>query len=148
MLTKKALARMTNWRQVRNSSARLPSRTSGSRRHRSTRSHSEVHCARAHLNSMLARTARSASGARSALHLGRAVAPLRRLTLPPHTILTMPNLSPTPGATTADLLKWHKKEGDKVEDGDEVASVETDKAIVEDVAQDEFYLAKILVPEE
>ena len=59
----------------------------------------------------------------------------------------MPSLSPSPDATTADLKKWHKKEGDKVEDGDEVASVETDKAIVEDVAQDEFYLAKILVPD-
>ena len=86
--------------------------------------------------------------ARSALHLGRAVAPLRRLSsLPPHTFLPMPALSPSPKETHAHLIQWLKKEGDKVEEGDEVVDVETDKRVIADVAQDEFYLAKILVPD-
>ena len=84
--------------------------------------------------------------ARSALHLGRAVAPLRRLTLPPHTIITMPNLSPTQ-EFPPQLIKWLKKEGDKVEEGDGVVDVQTDKEVMTDVAQDEYYLAKILVPD-
>ena len=85
--------------------------------------------------------------ARSALHLGRAVAPLRRLSsLPPHTFLTMPALSPTQ-KDPPDLIKWLKEEGDKVEEGDEVVEIETDKSVVPDLAVDEYYLAKILVPE-
>ena len=85
--------------------------------------------------------------ARSALHLGRAVAPLRQMSsLPPHTFLTMPALSPTQ-KDPPDLIKWLKEEGDKVEEGDGVVDVQTDKEVMTDVAQDEYYLAKILVPE-
>ena len=58
----------------------------------------------------------------------------------------MPNLSPTQ-EFPPQLIKWLKKEGDKVEEGDGVVDVETDKEVITDVAQDEFYLAKILVPE-
>ena len=59
----------------------------------------------------------------------------------------MPALSPSPKETTAHLIQWLKKEGDKVEEGDEVAEIETDKATLPEVAQDEYYLAKILVPD-
>ena len=60
----------------------------------------------------------------------------------------MPAMSPSPDATTADLLEWFKKEGDKIEAGDEVFRIETDKAKIEVVEEgDEYYLAKILVPE-
>ena len=58
----------------------------------------------------------------------------------------MPSLSPTQ-EFPPNLIKWLKKEGDKVEEGDEVVDVETDKRVIADVAQDEFYLAKILVPD-
>ena len=67
--------------------------------------------------------------------------------LPPHTILTMPCVSPSPNATHGGIYKWLKEEGDKVEEGDGVVDVQTDKEVMTDVAQDEYYLAKILVPE-
>ena len=48
-------------------------------------------------------------------------------------------------------INWLKKEGDKVEKDDEVAQIDTDKITVDLVGEyfgeDEFYLAKILVPE-
>src|SRR5256885_1707393 len=40
--------------------------------------------------------------------------------------ITMPQLSDT--MTEGTLVKWNKKEGDKVRSGDEIAEVETDKA--------------------
>jgi len=45
------------------------------------------------------------------------------------------------------IAKWHKKEGDKVESGDVLVEVATDKATVEYNALDEGYLRKILVPD-
>lgn len=45
-----------------------------------------------------------------------------------------------------NLMKWTKKEGDKIEAGDVIAEVETDKASVGFEVQEEGYLAKILVP--
>lgn len=45
------------------------------------------------------------------------------------------------------IAKWHKKVGDKVEAGDVIMEVSTDKATVEHAALDEGYLRKILVPE-
>lgn len=59
--------------------------------------------------------------------------------------LTMPKLSPTMEQGT--IVKWHKKEGDKVEDGDLLFEVATDKATVEHNAIDAGILRKILVPE-
>lgn len=59
--------------------------------------------------------------------------------------LTMPKLSPTMEAGT--LVKWHKKEGDKVKPGDVLFEVATDKATVEHTALDEGFLRKILVKE-
>ncbi|MBB3032837.1 pyruvate dehydrogenase complex E1 component subunit beta [Alteriqipengyuania lutimaris] len=61
------------------------------------------------------------------------------------TELKMPALSPTMEEGT--LAKWLKSEGDKVEIGDIIAEIETDKATMEFEAVDEGTLAKILVDE-
>ncbi len=59
--------------------------------------------------------------------------------------VTMPKLSPT--MESGVIAKWHKKVGDKVEAGDVIMEVSTDKATVEHTALDEGFLRKILVPE-
>ncbi|MBI5274459.1 MAG: pyruvate dehydrogenase complex dihydrolipoamide acetyltransferase [Chlamydiales bacterium] len=59
--------------------------------------------------------------------------------------LTMPKLSPTMEEGT--IVKWHKKEGDLVQDGDLLFEVATDKATVEHQAIDKGYLRKILIKE-
>ncbi|HEC14131.1 MAG TPA: pyruvate dehydrogenase complex E1 component subunit beta, partial [Rhodospirillales bacterium] len=59
--------------------------------------------------------------------------------------ILMPALSPT--MTEGTLAKWLKKKGDKVESGDVLAEIETDKATMEVEAVDEGVLAKILVAE-
>jgi pyruvate dehydrogenase E2 component (dihydrolipoamide acetyltransferase) len=59
--------------------------------------------------------------------------------------LKMPALSPTMEEGT--LAKWLVKEGDKVNSGDILAEIETDKATMEFEAVDEGTVAKILVPE-
>jgi len=58
---------------------------------------------------------------------------------------TMPKLSPTMEAGT--IAKWHKKEGDKVESGELLIEVATDKATVEYNALDSGWLKKIIVAE-
>lgn len=45
------------------------------------------------------------------------------------------------------IAKWHKKVGDKVEAGDLLLEVATDKATVEYTALDEGFLRKILIPD-
>jgi pyruvate dehydrogenase E2 component (dihydrolipoamide acetyltransferase) len=57
--------------------------------------------------------------------------------------LTMPKLSPT--MENGTIAAWHKKVGDKVEPGDLLIEVSTDKATVEHSALDGGYLRKILV---
>jgi pyruvate dehydrogenase E2 component (dihydrolipoamide acetyltransferase) len=59
--------------------------------------------------------------------------------------VTMPKLSPTMQEGT--ITKWHKKIGQKVESGELLIEVATDKATVEYNALDEGFLAKILIPE-
>src|SRR4051794_34330966 len=59
--------------------------------------------------------------------------------------ILMPALSPT--MEKGNLAKWLKKEGDKVQSGDVIAEIETDKATMEVEAVDEGTLAKILAPE-
>jgi pyruvate dehydrogenase E2 component (dihydrolipoamide acetyltransferase) len=59
--------------------------------------------------------------------------------------VTMPKLSPT--MEEGSIAKWHKKEGDKVEAGELLLEVATDKATIEYNALDEGYLRKILVSE-
>ncbi|WP_336762177.1 pyruvate dehydrogenase complex E1 component subunit beta [Asaia sp. VD9] len=57
----------------------------------------------------------------------------------------MPALSPT--MTEGTLSKWTVKQGDKINSGDVIAEIETDKATMEVEAVDSGILAKILVPE-
>lgn len=59
--------------------------------------------------------------------------------------VTMPALSPT--MEEGNLSKWNVKEGDKIEPGDVIAEIETDKATMEVEAADEGTVAKIVVPE-
>ena len=57
--------------------------------------------------------------------------------------LKMPALSPTMEQGT--LAKWLKQEGDRIEPGDIIAEIETDKATMEFEAIDEGVLTKILI---
>jgi len=57
--------------------------------------------------------------------------------------ILMPALSPTMEEGT--LAKWHVNEGDKVEPGDIIAEIETDKATMEVESVDEGTIGKILV---
>lgn len=59
--------------------------------------------------------------------------------------ILMPALSPT--MEEGNLVKWHKKEGDKIAAGMVIAEIETDKATMEVEAVDEGVLGKILVPD-
>ena len=61
------------------------------------------------------------------------------------TEILMPALSPTMEEGT--LAKWLVSEGDKVQPGDVIAEIETDKATMELEAVDEGVIGKILVPE-
>ena len=59
--------------------------------------------------------------------------------------VTMPQLSDT--MTEGTVVKWHKKEGDKIKSGEELADVETDKAVMPMEAFDGGTLAVIKVKE-
>ncbi len=59
--------------------------------------------------------------------------------------IQMPALSPT--MTEGKLVKWLKKEGDKVSSGQAIAEVETDKSNLEVEAYDDGVLARIVVQE-
>uniref|UniRef100_A0AAR2M193 Acetyltransferase component of pyruvate dehydrogenase complex n=1 Tax=Pygocentrus nattereri TaxID=42514 RepID=A0AAR2M193_PYGNA len=69
----------------------------------------------------------------------------RVYSLPPHQKVELPALSPTMQLGT--IARWEKKEGDKINEGDLIAEVETDKATVGFEMLEECYLAKILVLE-
>ncbi|MGZ3280883.1 MAG: pyruvate dehydrogenase complex E1 component subunit beta [Caulobacteraceae bacterium] len=59
--------------------------------------------------------------------------------------ILMPALSPT--MEEGNLSKWHIKVGDKVESGQVIAEIETDKATMEVEAVDEGVVSEIVVPE-
>lgn len=59
--------------------------------------------------------------------------------------ILMPALSPT--MKEGNLAKWIKKEGDKIEAGEVIAEIETDKATMEVEAVDEGILGKIIIAE-
>ena len=59
--------------------------------------------------------------------------------------ITMPQLSDT--MTEGTVIKWHKREGDKVRAGEEIADVETDKAVMPMEAFESGTLAVIKVKE-
>eukprot|EP00798_Chlamydomonas_sp_ICE-L_P027037 gene27037-2266_t len=59
---------------------------------------------------------------------------------PAHVVMGMPALSPT-------MSQWKKAEGEQVLAGQILADIETDKAIMEWEAQEDGYVAKLLLPE-
>jgi pyruvate dehydrogenase E2 component (dihydrolipoamide acetyltransferase) len=65
--------------------------------------------------------------------------------LPSHQVVGLPSLSPT--MATGTIGKWNCKVGDKISPGDSLCDVETDKAVVSFDAQDDFFVASLLVPE-
>ncbi|XP_052894786.1 dihydrolipoyllysine-residue acetyltransferase component of pyruvate dehydrogenase complex, mitochondrial isoform X2 [Anopheles moucheti] len=62
---------------------------------------------------------------------------------PAHSKVLLPALSPTMELGT--IVSWEKKEGDKLNEGDLLAEIETDKATMGFETPEEGYLAKILV---
>ena len=62
---------------------------------------------------------------------------------PDHTVVAMPALSPT--METGVIIKWNLKEGDYYTAGTAICEIETDKANMSFDAQEEGYIAKILV---
>lgn len=62
---------------------------------------------------------------------------------PSHTKVLLPALSPTMEMGT--IVSWEKKEGDKLNEGDLLAEIETDKATMGFETPEEGYLAKILI---
>src|SRR5205814_9678833 len=64
---------------------------------------------------------------------------------PPMPEVTMPRLSDTMQEGT--LARWLKQPGEKVEKGEPLAEIETDKATMELESYDSGVLEKILVPE-
>ena len=59
-------------------------------------------------------------------------------------MVRLPNLSPTMEVGT--IVAWEKQEGDRIEEGEVLALIETDKSTMEMETPEEGYLAKILVP--
>jgi len=59
--------------------------------------------------------------------------------------IQLPALSPT--MEVGVINSWKKKVGEKIEAGDVIADIQTDKAVVDFECQDEGFLAAILVPE-
>lgn len=59
--------------------------------------------------------------------------------------IPMPSLSPT--MKEGKIVKWLKKEGDKVSSGEAIAEVETDKSNLEIEAYDDGVLLQIVVPD-
>ncbi|XP_032595162.1 dihydrolipoyllysine-residue acetyltransferase component of pyruvate dehydrogenase complex, mitochondrial isoform X4 [Drosophila grimshawi] len=64
--------------------------------------------------------------------------------LPDHIRVPLPALSPT--MDRGSIVSWEKKEGDKLNEGDLLCEIETDKATMGFETPEEGYLAKILVP--
>lgn len=75
--------------------------------------------------------------------------PARRLlgtsSYPPFSIVRLPSLSPT--METGTVSSWKVSRGSTYEEGDVIAEIETDKAVVDFEAQDPGIVAKLLVEE-
>ena len=67
----------------------------------------------------------------------------RFATYPTHEVVPLPALSPT--MEMGGIAKWSIKEGDAIAAGDIIVEIETDKATVDFEAQDDAFLAKILL---
>ena len=61
----------------------------------------------------------------------------------PHAVIPFPSLSPT--MTQGGIASWAVQEGAKINAGDILAEIQTDKATMEMECMDDGYLAKILV---
>ncbi|KAF2204090.1 dihydrolipoamide acetyltransferase component of pyruvate dehydrogenase [Delitschia confertaspora ATCC 74209] len=61
---------------------------------------------------------------------------------PPHTVVSMPALSPT--MTSGNIGAWQKQVGDSIAPGDVLVEIETDKAQMDFEFQEEGVIAKIL----
>uniref|UniRef100_H2YN62 Acetyltransferase component of pyruvate dehydrogenase complex n=1 Tax=Ciona savignyi TaxID=51511 RepID=H2YN62_CIOSA len=70
---------------------------------------------------------------------------IRFYVLPPHTKMVLPALSPT--METGTIKRWEVNEGDSFSAGDLLAEIETDKATVGFDANDDGYIAKIILPD-
>lgn len=66
----------------------------------------------------------------------------RETAYPPHTVISMPALSPTMQA--GNIGTWQKKAGDSLAPGDVLVEIETDKAQMDFEFQEEGVLAKVL----
>ncbi|VVC94011.1 unnamed protein product [Leptidea sinapis] len=64
--------------------------------------------------------------------------------LPTHSKVNLPALSPT--MENGSIVSWEKKEGDKLNEGDLLCEIETDKATMGFETPEEGYLAKIFIP--
>ncbi|KAI8439539.1 hypothetical protein MSG28_013286 [Choristoneura fumiferana] len=64
--------------------------------------------------------------------------------LPSHSKVNLPALSPT--MESGSIVSWEKKEGDKLNEGDLLCEIETDKATMGFETPEEGYLAKIIIP--
>jgi pyruvate dehydrogenase E2 component (dihydrolipoamide acetyltransferase) len=71
-------------------------------------------------------------------------APVLMADLPYHIVVGMPALSPT--MDSGALAEWHVAEGDSFIAGDALAKIDTDKASMDFEAQDDGFVAKILIP--
>lgn len=63
--------------------------------------------------------------------------------LPEHRKITMPKVSPT--MTEGRLVEWKKLEGESFAEGDDIASVESDKATMPISAREDGFMARIFV---
>jgi len=63
--------------------------------------------------------------------------------LPYHIVVGMPALSPT--METGTLTEWYVEEGSGFSAGESIAKIETDKASIDFEAQDDGFIAKILM---
>ncbi|GMH89590.1 hypothetical protein TrST_g3506 [Triparma strigata] len=64
--------------------------------------------------------------------------------LPDHTVQGMPALSPT---MEVGNISWRMQEGDEFVAGDVLAEIETDKASIDFVTEDDGFVGKLLVPD-
>merc|ERR1712137_1331226 len=65
---------------------------------------------------------------------------------PAHVVMQMPALSPT--MEKGNLARWTKKVGERVESGDVIANIETDKSEMSWDVSEEGYLAKVLAEDQ
>jgi pyruvate dehydrogenase E2 component (dihydrolipoamide acetyltransferase) len=87
----------------------------------------------------------SPSSAASKPHQKAKSAKKSKPSYPSHELVGLPSVSPT--MTSGKIVKWLKKEGDRVSPGDGLFEIETDKAVMTYEVTDKGVLAKILVQE-